>query len=449
MKRAQARRAQQEAPKPLEVKRTVPEGAIIPTMGWPRFHYRLNCLMRHPERVPSLSSKELSVRAELEAERQANLNREDKKNWLSEFSNSSSVKAVDTHTGEISELEWEAQPTVIAVLTQKGGAGKTEVAVQLSRVYSKMIEPAVTPILIIPATRNPGSTTRKSGVVGEDTLTLPELEALLKRLEEEANQAKEHDSYPTRGNVAYISAKSVTSRLRKNADGVYVVAQSQLPPDFDAKRYQWVLERLKKIFPLIIQDTGNNTAKEGEIEYMAAQMADVLVFVCFTEMDGSPDLMGLTMDSYSILRNKEKLSSSITVVNGLRPDDSLENWARFAEYKINEHGHTVGIRDFPYRVSTRDGVQQTGTLLAIPWDDAIARHNGEPIDQKAADAYLELAYQIALTKGRLGGLDFGRLDRIRSIKKMVAEFDPSLLSEQYPTPQAWIAAHQRGEIPTN
>ena len=446
--------AQQEATKPPKVKRVAPEGAVIPRTGWPSFLYSLNCMRGRPDLVPKLSSKEAKLLREQEAKRQADEAREGKKEWLSAFFNSAradTVERVIVDGKEIDqkvELKWEAQSLVVAVLSQKGGAGKTEVTVQLSRTFSQEIKPAVAPILMIPATRNPGSSTRKFGVAGEDTLTLPELETLFRQLESEEEEARANSTIPREGSVSYISANRVTDRLRKNADGVYVVAQSQLPPDFDDTRYRWVLERLKKIFPLIIQDTGNNTAKLGEIEYMAAFMADVLVFVCYTGMDDSPELMGLTMDSYKLLTNTSKLSASITLVNGLRPSDSLENWTRYAEHKINEHGHTIGIRDFPYRVSTRDGREQTGTLLSIPWDDAIALHKGAGINQATKDAYLELAFQIALTKGRLEQLDFTKLDRIRSIKRMVAEFDPSLLNEHYPTPQAWIAAQQRGEIPS-
>lgn len=444
-----------KAPKPPKVTRVAPAGAIIPTMGWPAFVYKLNCARNRADLVPKLSAKESNLLAERAAKRRDDADRENMKAWLSAFFNSARTQTVEQHrvdgsmVDETVELTWEAQSLVIAVLTQKGGAGKTEVAVQLSRIYSQEIQPAVTPVLIIPATRNPGSTTRKSGVAGEDTLTLPELETLLKQLEEEEEKAHDAKIDPHKGTVSYVSANSITDRLRKNSDNVYVVAQSQLPHDFDDKRYKWVLERLKKIFPLIIQDTGNNTAKRGEIEYMAAQMADVLVFVCYTGMDDSPELMGLTMDSYQILSDQKKLSASITLVNGLRPEDSLDRWAQYAEFKINEHGHIIGIRDFPYRVSARNGMERTGTMLSIPWDDAIAHHKGAGIAQATKDAFLKLAFQIALTKGNLTGLDFTKLDRIRSIKKKVADFDPSLLSEKYPTPQAWISANEQGEIPTN
>jgi cellulose biosynthesis protein BcsQ len=452
-----------KAPKPPKVKRVAPEGAAIPTMGWPGLVYRFNLLRGRADLVPAkLSAKESALLAERAAKWQADHDRETKKTWLSAYFNSARTTTVErvnvdgVEQDTKVELSWEAQSLVVALLTQKGGACKTEGTVQLSRTFAKRLQsvdnpeatPPVGPILIIPATRNPGSTTRKAGVASEDTLTLPETEELLKRLEAEEEQARQSSTTPSNGNVSYISAESITSHLRKNGDGVYVLAQSQLPPDFDDQRFRWVLERLKKIFPLIILDTGNNTAKVGEIEYMAAYMADVLVFVCYTGMDGSPELMGLTMDSYHILPQKEKLSASISVIHGLRPSDSLDDWARYAEFKINEHGHTVGIRDFPYRVSARGGQEQTGTLLSIPWDDALYLHRGNDIAQETEDAYLELAFQIALTNGRLKDLDFTKLDRIRSIKKMIAEFDESLLNEHYPTPQAWIAAQQRGEIPS-
>lgn len=433
---------------PDEPKRTAPPGAIIPTMGWPGFLYRLICGVGRPDLVPALSKKESAFVAKRDIERRRNLDREYKRAWLSAYFNSAGEKVFDPVTKKLVKLEWEAQTMVIAILTQKGGAGKTEDAVRLSRVFAKEIEPAVGPILMIPATRNPGSTTRKAGVSADDTLTLPEIEQLLKRLEEKAAEQASREVGTNKLGFAYIDADEITSKLRKNADGVYVIAQSQLPADFTAKRYAWVLSRLRRIFPLIIQDTGNNTAKRGEIEYEAALMSDVLVFVCNTGMEDSPELMGLTMDSYSILPKKELLSASVTVVNGLRADDSLDNWARYAEYKINEQGHITGIRDFPYRVTARNGMAPTGTLVGIPWDEAIVRRMGEPISQETSDAFLDLAVLLAKTKGKLAELDFAKLDQIRAVKQMVADFDPTLLSEQYPTPQEWIGAHAQGTPPT-
>jgi hypothetical protein len=451
-----------KASKPPKVKRVAPEGVIIPTMGPQKFIYKVHRLIRRPDLVPNLSKKEQRIRIEREAEQLANHERQSKELWLSEFFNSSGAMTVDIvnkdgkQTFKETHLKWEGQSLVIAVLTQKGGAGKTEVCVQLSRLFAnlKVVDvsgkkrAAVPLILIIPATRNPGSTTRKAGVATEDTLTLPELESLFKKMERQDQQEREGSTIPEEAQERWIDAKEILARLRKNDDGVYVVAQTNLPASFNDKRYQWVMKRLSKIFTIIIEDTGNNTAKAGEIEYMAAQLADVLVFTCFTGVTDSPELMGATMDSYALLPQKDKLSSIISVVNGLRPDDSLENWKRYAEFKINELGIITGIRDFRYRVSARDGMEQTGTLLAIPWDNAVALNRGYDIDQATSDGYLELAFQIALTKGRLQNLDLGLLDRIRSIKKMVAEFDSSLLDEHHPTPQAWIAAHERGEIPS-
>ncbi len=424
-------------------KRVAPEGVPIPTMGVQKFIYALHCMINRPDLVPRLSHKETGICTKREAERlvdQAKKSK-DKELWLSEFFNSSGAMTVviqnkdGKQTSEETHLKWEGQSLVIGVFTQKGGAGKTENCIRLARLYVQ--QAGVPLVLIVSATRNPGSTTRKARVASEDTLNLPELEVLFKEMEDKNEQ--------------WIDNKEVLARLRKNADGVYVIAQTNLPADFDDKRYEWVMERLAKIFTIIIQDTGNNTAKAGEIEYMAAQLADVLVFTCFTGVTDSPELMGATMDSYAILpqNQKEKLSSIISVVNGLRPEDPLEDWRRYAEFKIDEQGVTTGIRDFLYRVSARGGMEQTGTLLAIPWDDAVALNTGCDISQKTSDAYLELALQIALTKGRLQGLDLGMLDRIRSIKEMVATFDPTLLSKEYPTPQAWMSANRRGETPTN
>jgi cellulose biosynthesis protein BcsQ len=445
--------------KPPKAKRVVPEGAVIPTMGPQKFIYAIHRLIGRPDLVPNLSSKEFQAQIVRKTKELADESRRSKKLWLSEFFNSSGAMTVDLQYKEgqrifeETHLKWTGQSIVIAVLTQKGGAGKTEVCVQLSRLFAnlKVIDDkgkeraAVPLILIIPATRNPGSTTRKAGVATEDTLTLPEVETWFKDMEKQYDQARANSTVPVDAQDRWIDSKDILALLRKNADGVYVIAQTNLPADFDDKRYQWVMKRLSKIFTIIIEDTGNNTAKEGEIEFMAAQLADVLVFTCFTGVTDSPELMGATMDSYALLNQKDKLSSIISVVNGLKPDDSLENWKRYAEFKINEHGITTGIRDFPYRVSARDGMEQTGTLLAIPWDDAVALNRGYDIDQATSDAYLELAFQIALTKCRLQNLDYGLLDRIGSIKTMVAEFDSSLLSEHYRTPQAWIAAHERGE----
>lgn len=444
-------RSSHEETAPMEPKprRTAPPDALIPTMGFPAILYKTSCLFGHPEWVPSISKKESAFIAQRDEKRRRDMDRANKQAWLSAYFNSAGELVYDEEQGRLVKLTWDAQSIVVSVLTQKGGAGKTEDTVRLSRVFAKKIKPAAGPILVIPATRNPGSTTRKANVRVVDTLTIPEVYELLLSLEAEASAAAHREIGSEKLGFAYIDANRITDKLGKNEDGVYVIAQTRLPADFTAKKYAWVLSRLKRIFRVIIQDTGNNTAKQGEIEYMAAQMSDVLVFVCSTAMEDSPELMGETMDSYSILNRKDMLSAAITVINGLRPDDSLDNWVRFAEFKVNEQGNITGLRDFPYKVASRDGMRQTGTLMAIPWDDAIFRRQGEPIAQETEDAFLDLAVQIALTKGKLQNLDFDKLDRIHTVQKQVAEFDHTLLNDDYPTPQEWIAAHpQPGALPS-
>jgi MinD-like ATPase involved in chromosome partitioning or flagellar assembly len=327
------------------------------------------------------------------------------------------------------ELQWKAFRGVVAILNQKGGSAKSSLSVAIANIIATVTKKAV---IIVPATRNPGSTTLKAGASAKDTLNLLELEKLLLEL--------------TNNKQNIANTNDVTERLRHNGYGVYVVAQTQLPDDFNGLRLRWIIEQLRGAFPFVVLDTGNDVARQNGVEFEASRQADALVFTCATNMPDSPNLMGKTMDSYSILSNIEKLSRSLVVVNGTGPDEDVEYWAKVAEHKLDEQGRVIGVRDFKYCVLPRgEGKSRTGKMIFIPWDESIVNHPVPQLNllrQETYRAYLEVVFEIIMSIGKERKLDFETLDVILEADAALNNFDYRRLSDELRTPAEVLLAEQ-------
>ncbi len=313
------------------------------------------------------------------------------------------------------QYQWDALTGVILGLyCQKGGASKS-VSASTTAAMVSMLTGA--PTLELAATQNPGSGTMKAGIARSQTRDLLQVEALLLELSENGTKK--------------IDAEDFRKKIRRNKYGVYVIAQSQLPDDFDGKRFRWVLQQLRGMFAFIVADTGNYLGRVGTIEHESAVQADHLVFTAWTGMPDSPVLMGETMDSYVSINNPAKLSRCTTLINGVQgdihSDEVRRHWALFAEAKVNDYGRPIGVRDFPYRViKHNDGDKLSGALHLIPYDHYLATMavpSLSEIADETYDAYLEFIVDTIRRVCVARGLNMQILDATIEAEQHTASFD--------------------------
>lgn len=381
----------------------------IPTMGLPAALYWLLRRVGRPDIVPRLSKKELRITKARSEEEQAVAQEAANDQFLHDVFNPTR-KIVDG-----SLLVWTSFRGVIAVLCQKGGAAKSVTAAILAAIIAMYTRGAN--VLLLAATQNPGSSTMKAGVSREETITLLELEELLLELTE--NRTKR------------ANPNDVRDKIRRNQYGVYVIAQSMLPDDFDGDRYRWILEQLREIFDIIVQDTGNVVGRVGSVEYEAARQADHLIFTAWTGMPDSPTLMGETMDTYASLNHRGKLTRCSVVISGVEGDLNATKtrlaWAMYAEARVNDYGVPVGVRDFPFKViKHNDGDAPSGALHLIGNDPFLASEAVPVLEELSQDTlrrYKTMAVDVIRRIGMYQGKDFAVLDSILMAKLAAKEFD--------------------------
>jgi hypothetical protein len=415
-----------KATKPPKQKRvrTAPEGTPIPTMGVPGRTYWLLCLVGRPDIVPRLTMKE-TRHNELKAEVKASM---DQLSWLKRVFNTWAA----TVDGEL--LEWTDFALVVAFFNEKGGSGKSTDAVLVGNFFAKYLGCST---LIMPIAANDGSTASKAATEDKNTKDLIHLEKILKNL--------------TQDGTVKADANVVKSHLHKNEAGAYVLAQNALPSNFGGRRLRWIMDQLKPMFQIIIEDTGNDIARYGgpkqglplggNVIYEAGYQADILVFPCSTSMPDSYGTMGKSMDSFVHLRDPDKLSRSIVVVNGHRPSDPIAQWVMFAENRVNNFDQPLGGRQFntlemQYRVSKHsEGHNPKGKLVLIPWEDFL-KNNSQPDFDKLRPAtqrvIQQLVYEIVVRAGQHKGVNFSILDQIRAADEEALKYDPfgGLTAEQ-------------------
>jgi hypothetical protein len=203
------------------------------------------------------------------------------------------------------------------------------------------------------------------------------------------------------------------------------------------------MDQLKPMFQIIIEDTGNDIARYGgpkqglppggNVIYEAGYQADILVFPCSTSMPDSFGTMGKSMDSFENLRDPDKLSRSIVVVNGHRPTDPIARWVMFAENRVNNFDQPLRGRQFntlnmQFRVSKhREGENPKGKLVLIPWEDFL-KDNSQPDYEQLRPAtqrvIQQLVYEIVVRAGQHKGVNFSVLEEIQAADEEALRFDP-------------------------
>lgn len=383
-----------------EPPRTAPAGAIIPTMGWPAILYRFRTMRGRPDLVPGLSKKEQQLLAAKAADdREATII-----SWLENVFNTHRA----TVDGEV--VAWSSFRGCIAVFCHAGNAGKTLLSVMFPNILASLTHAST---ILVPATKNPGSTTAKAGVDRNDTLSLLQVEKII--LDAEAAGRP-------------ITSDEIKKLIARNKYGTYVLAQQQLPRDFDHLRLRRIVNVLKTLFDIVVLDTGNNVSEEDGVEAEAFSLADLPLFVCAPYIKPeSPVLMGETMDSYAGDGDNTKLTCSIVVVTGTKPTDTVETWAKFAETRVSDTGVMIGPRAFKYRVMKHtEGDTPTGRMFFVDMDVNIENNPApgvEDLSQRSFRSYLEIIAETIYRVGVMRKVDFGILEKILEAKRQLAAYD--------------------------
>jgi len=397
------------APEPPAVKskKQPPADAVLPTMGWPKFRYWLNCRFGQAHKVPVVNDKERRQREQeafAVAIRQQFQDLEDRKAYLIDY------------------LRWlAAQPglqPVINVGNIKGSASKTTVSLYLASVIAEFTRKNV---LVLPTTNNTATSTvaMMAGIPQGDTITVGELSREIER---------------------YDSFRAVSNRVPRTRFGMGVV--SEIPDDNVNVRNDYgapqFVKMVKTILPnvdVLILDNGNDNVEMGSIPLEAVRMCNVLVLTATANLAPTLNKVSSTMAAYrsdtvrpedapeSFIATPNKVQHAVVVVSNV--PDTIE--VDFDEITRPTNQSATAPPTLPFR----------GPTLSVPHDSYMASDDGSvsicdiyAIAPATLVVFLELAVACYEQTAKLIGQD---LSSYQSRQTEVKSSKPILR----PKPLAW------------
>jgi hypothetical protein len=300
----------------------VPEGALLPTEGLPKYIYKVSRLYGRQNKVPKLT-KEQQL-----------------------YEETSLLKK------RLRELYLYVQPT-IWIGNEKGNSAKTTLTVGGGNLIADTLRRKVL-LLFTSANTTTGTASKLAGLV-KKTLTVRQLSRRLGGIE---------------------TPRDLFSQVNNTEHGLYVVGEdsggSTRDGYFQADRYGKIFQKAYEESELLLLDTGNDGAHVGSVTVFGLQRADVPIFTAYVGVGGEPGLDKLSetiadyidyaqengeADAKPLGRRRvgsdipliEKCLGGVVVFNGLKPDQDLEDYRQY-----------IGNPDFK------------GAILGTHWDDYLS-----------------------------------------------------------------------------
>lgn len=364
-----------EPAQPVKQPRLVPDGTDVPSRGFKKFVF---WLWLHgigaADKPPRLGRRE---REQLER-----LRADQRRAFLQERIKMLTGPRAIVFNGQV--LAWRGLVGKFAFNNVKS-SGKSTTALNLASLLATL---SCQPVLVLPATVNPGDGAMRSGVSPKDTLTLNQLLDMLPALKE-----------------GRITSSELRRMIQHNEYGVYVVAADfrDEPDAVLEQEYRELIAELVKHFQFIFMDGGNHL---NGPEMGAVRVADQIVFTAFTGTVSTKYMLGKTMDRYAMdrtLREQQVVERAIVCVTGLNEDETVDEYVPYATYTFAGEGNATSQRRF------------SGSVLGVRFDTAISENMVSRLEALAPGTvldYLELLYQLLLDSAARQGVDLSILERI-------------------------------------
>ena len=274
-----------------------------------------------------------------------------------------SARNISPGRRERAQLDWQqrirrqlATPKVVAVISPKGGVGKSTTALELGHVLARLRGD-----LVVALDASPGSG------------------SLVKRL------PRPHSRYHAghlRADSAQISRFSEILPYVTQADsGLYALSSNQNPDrHLGPADYLDVLDALTRFYSLVLVDTGASIHEPAARAIIHA--ADVLVAVTDTTFEATE----VVLDGLGWLRTQEHLPRITAVINAVRPGTCGGCSRQLAADLGQQADHVVLVPHDPHLTAGRTAQRQL-------------------LGRQARDAYLNLAATVIdeAARGEAGG----------------------------------------------
>lgn len=311
---------QRSTPKGSSVEQRTKGDRPVPTMGLPAAVYKVNKLLRRPDKVPKLSKKEKEHLAVLEWRRQM------------EEERSNAIKHLRALCEKVKRL-------TVCFVNTKGAAATTTTTVHMASVTGD-----VTRSVLVVADFNPaaGTSAQRLGRDHGETVTL---RGLLQSMDAMTSFTDFIDLVrPTPYNVRAISADSII-RGNQELSGA------------DAEK---MLELIQANCEYLLLDTANDIATN--VSKAVVKASDVIVFTANVQEQDSLRQLATSMETLREQGFADKVDRSVVVISNIPPGKTVDDYRLYLN-QVNLKNQVVRPLESHFR----------GQMLGIPHDPVIAR----------------------------------------------------------------------------
>ncbi|MET9867853.1 hypothetical protein ABZZ16_16970, partial [Streptomyces sp. NPDC006386] len=238
----------------------------------------------------------------------------------------------------------------IAVISLKGGTGKTTTAAALGATLAGLRDD---PVIAVDASPEGGTLGHRVG--RESGSTVLDLLAALPDLQD---------------------PEDVRAFTARGPEGLEVLAQDVAPglsAPFGIQQYQRLVDALSRAYPIIVTDSGTGLLHEAVRGVLA--LADQVVVVATASVDGA-EVASVTLDWLSAHGHAELARRALVVLSGVHAGSSLVRTDRIVEHFA----------------------QRCRGVVRVPFDEHLATGAGLDLTHLRPEtrrAYLDLAIQVA------------------------------------------------------